>query len=148
MFIARDNSVIYINDAAEHLFSIDKDGDEKLDGRVVNFIFTGQSDDSTVEIFVAFGDSDSYTIFTLQAGTVERLNYVAQAIFKHFTEAGIQNVFSPIEQYATQYIYAFKLYRKDGKYFMVNNSQTQAYLINKSSILRNNADEIKTLFWG
>ncbi|MEZ9576236.1 MULTISPECIES: hypothetical protein [unclassified Vibrio] len=147
LFIVNDGAVIYINDEAGHLFEIDKDGDEKLEGRVVNFVFSGQSTGTVIEVFVAFDDSDSYTMFTLQTGTVERLNYVAQAIFKYFAENGIQDVFSPIEQYATQYVYTFKLYRKSEKYFMVNNSQTQAYLIDGPTILRDDADEIKRIFW-
>ena len=147
LFIVNDNAVIYNNEEAEHLFTTDKDGDEKLEGRVVNFVFSGQSTGSVIEVFVAFDDSDSYTMFTLQAGTVERLNFVAQAIFKYFTENGIQDVFSPIEQYATQYVYTFKLYKKSEKYFMVNNSQTQAYLIDGSTILRDDVGEIKSIFW-
>ncbi len=148
LFIVRDDNVVFINEEADHLFETDKDGDETLNGRVVNFVFSGQSDGAVIEVFVAFDDSDSYTMFTLQAGTVERLNYVAQAIFKYFAENGIQNVFSPVEQYATQYVYTFKLYRKNEKYFMVNNSQTQAYLIDESTILRDDIDEIKSTFWG
>lgn len=147
LFIVNDNAVIYNNEEADHLFTTDKDGDEKLEGRVVNFVFSGQSTGSVIEVFVAFDDSDSYTIFTLQAGTVERLNFVAQAIFKYFTENSIQDVFSPIEQYATQYVYTFKLYKKSEKYFMVNNSQTQAYLIDGSTILRDDVGEIKSIFW-
>ncbi|VAW49382.1 hypothetical protein MNBD_GAMMA03-2027 [hydrothermal vent metagenome] len=40
--IVRNNEVLYLNSEADHLFTIDKDGDEKLDGRVVNFVFSGQ----------------------------------------------------------------------------------------------------------
>ncbi len=86
-------------------------------------------------------------MFTLQTGMMERLNYVAQAIFKYFSEDGMKNVFSAIESYSTQYIYTFKAYRKSGKYFMVNNAQTQAYLIDKTGIVREDVDEIKNIFW-
>ncbi|QJQ05690.1 hypothetical protein EJG51_007320 [Undibacterium piscinae] len=145
--IVRNNKVVYLNSEADHLFVRDKDGDEKLDGKVVNFVFSGQSEGEHIELFVAFDDSDSYTMFTLQAGMMERLNYVAQAISKHFAEAGLKNVFSTTERYSTQYIYTFKAYRKNGKYFMVNNAQTQAYLIDNLSIMRDDVDEIKTVFW-
>ena len=146
LFIVNDNNVIYVNEEADHLFETDKDGDEKLDGRVVNFVFSGQSTGSVIEIFVAFDDSESYTMFTLEAGTEERLNFAAQAIFKYFAENGIE-VFSPIELYAGQYVYTFHLYRKNEKFFMVNNSQTQAYLIDGSIILRDDVDEIMRIFW-
>ncbi|RVT46319.1 hypothetical protein EMM73_10135 [Rheinheimera sediminis] len=145
--IVRDNKVVYLNSEAEHLFVIDKDGDEKLDGRVVNFVFSGQLEGEHIELFVAFDDSDSYTMFTLKMGIMERLNYVAQAIFKHFVAAGLKNIFSTTENYFIQYIYTFKVYRKNGKYFMVNNSQTQAYLIDDSSIMRDDVDKIKSAFW-
>jgi len=145
--IVRNNNVIYVNEEADHLFEPDRYGDEKLDGRVVNFVFSGQSEGTVIEIFVAFDDSDSYTMFTLQAGMIERLNFVAQAIFNYFAETGIQNIFSPVEGYSTQYIYTFKVYRKNGKYLMVNNTQTQAYLIDKSAIMRDDVDEIKNIFW-
>ena len=147
LFIVNNNNVVYANEEADHLFETDKDGDERLDGRVVNFVFSGQSTGSVIEVFVAFNDSDSYTMFTLRTGTVERLNFVAQAIFKHFAKNDMQDVFSSIEQYATQYIYTFKLYRKNKRFFMVNNSQTQAYLIDSSTILRDDVDKIKRIFW-
>ena len=148
LFIVRDNVVIYINTEVDHLFEKDKDGDEKLDGRVVNFVFSGQSGGAVIEVFVAIDDSNSRKMFNLQFVTIDRLNYVAQAIFRYFAENGIKNVFSPVEQYATQYVHTFKLYRKNDKYFMVNSSQTQAYLINGSTILRNDVDAIKSTFWG
>ena len=145
--IVRNDKVIYLNSEADDLFVRDKDGDEKLDGRVVNFVFSGQSEGACIEFFVAFDDSDSYTMFTLQAGMMERFNYVAQAIFKYFAEAGSKNIFSITDRYSTQYIYTFKAYRKSGKYFMVNNAQTQAYLIDNLSIMRDDVDEIKAMFW-
>ena len=33
-----------------------------------------------------------------------------------FAENGTMNLFSPVEQYATQYVYTFKLYRKNEKW--------------------------------
>lgn len=146
LFIVNDNNVIYVNEEADHLFVIDDDVVDKLDGRVVNFVFSGQSTGSVIEVFVAFDEYESYTMFTLGAGTAERLNFVAQAIFKYFAENGIE-VFSPIEQYAGQFVYTFHLYRKNEKFFMVNNSQTQAYLIDGSIILRDDVDEIMRIFW-
>lgn len=147
LFIVRDNIVIYINEDVDFLFEKDKDGDEKLNGRVVNFVFSGQLRGVVTEIFVAFDDSDSYAMFALQSRTVEQLNYVAQAVFEYLAENSIKNVFLPAEKYAVQYIYTFKLYRKNDKYFMINNSQTQAYLIDDSGIFRDDVDAIKCAFW-
>jgi hypothetical protein len=145
--IVCNNEVVYLNPDVDHLFITDNDGDEKMDGRVVNVVFSGQTDGDDVEVFVVFDDSDSYTMFTLQAGMMERLNFVAQAILKYFSEVGIKNVFSDTERYTTQYFYTFKAYRKNEKYFLVNNAQTQAYLIDNSRIMRDDVAEIKNIFW-
>lgn len=149
LFIVHNNTVIYSNKEADALFETDKYGDEKLDGRVVNFVFKSQSNTAIIEMFVAFDYSESYTMFTLRAGMMERLNYVADAIYNYFSENSIPNVFSPAtELYTSQYIYSFHLYRKNETYFMINNSQTQAYLIDGAAILRDDIDEIKRVFWG
>ncbi len=148
MFIVKNDQVKYINGELDHLFTLDKDGDKKLDGRVVNMVFTGLSDNNIIEIFVVFDDSDSYTMFTLGVGRDERLNYVAQAIFKYFVDHQIEDVFSFTQQYASQYRYTFKLYQKNEKYFMVNNGQSQAYLIDDHSIKKGSGDDIKPEFWG
>jgi hypothetical protein len=147
LFIVDNNTVIYANEEANRLFTTDNDGNEKLNGRVVNFVFSGRSSKSVIEVFIAFDHSDSYIMFTLQAGMIERLNYVAQALFKYFAENSIRGIFSPTETYDTQYIYTFKLYKKNEKFFMINNSQTQAYLIDGSIILRDDVNEIKSIFW-
>ena len=148
MFIAKNDQVIYTNNESDHLFSLDKDGDKKLDGRVVNMVFTGQSDKSVIEVFVVFDDSESYTMFTMGAGRDERLNYVAQSIFKYFMDNKIEGVFSLTQGYASQYLYTFKLYQKGIKYFMVNNGKSQAYLIDGNTIKKGSGDEIKPEFWG
>lgn len=148
MFIVKNDQVIYINGESDHLFTLDKDGDKKLDGRVVNMVFTGQSDNNVIEVFVVFDDSDSYTMFTMGAGRDERLNYVAQAIFKYFVDNKIEGVFSLTQGYASQYLYTFKLYQKGEKYFMVNNGQSQAYLIDEHSIKKGSGDDVKPEFWG
>lgn len=145
--IVRDNSVIYTNEKCDNLFLIDKDGDKKLDGKVVNYKFTSLSDNSTIEVFVAFDDSDSYTLFVLQIGNEDRLNYVSQAIFNYFMEKGVQNLFVLGDKYNAQYIYSFNAYKKNDQYLFVNTARAQGYLIGKKSIVRENVDEMKRAFW-
>lgn len=147
MFIAKNDQVIYTNDESDHLFTLDKDGDKKLNGRVVNMIFTGQSDNSVIEIFVIFNDSEAYTLFTLGVGREERFDYVSQAIFKYFLDKKIEGVFSLKEEYLVQYHSRFTLYQKGAEYFMVNSGQSHAYLIEKNVIKRGSGDEIKSQFW-
>lgn len=146
MFIVKDNVVTYINGVSGHLFKTDDDGDEELQGRVVNFVFQGKS--GTVEVFVAFDEQDAYTMFTMRAGMQERLDFVARAIFQRFAQNNIGNTFSFTDQYATQYQYTFKLFHKSNRYFMVNNAQSQAFLVDRNGIQRNNVDKIKQDFWG
>jgi hypothetical protein len=145
MFIVKNGDVMYINKDADHLYELDKDGDMKLDGRIVNFIFKDSNE--VVEIFVAFDDQDSYSMFTMNMGRDERLNYVAQAIFQFMGQNNITNVFSPTAQYSSQYHYTFKLYKKNEKHFMINNSQSHTYLISDNLYKSNNADEIKSECW-
>ena len=108
MFIVKNNQVIYINDAARHLFIVDRDGDKKLDGRIVKFDYKSKND--LVEVFIAFNESDSYTMFTMGTPTGPRFNYVAQAVWDYFYEKGISNVFIFTEEYSLQFEHAFKLY--------------------------------------
>jgi hypothetical protein len=114
MFIVKNGDVMYVNNNADNLYEMDKDGDMKLDGRIVNFIFKDSNE--VVEIFVAFNEQDSYSMFTMNMGRDERLNYVAQAIFQFMGENSITNVFSMTAQYSSQYQYRFKLYKKNTKH--------------------------------
>ncbi len=127
MFIVKNKRVIYINNKADSLFNIDDDGDLKLDGRVVNFKFSAIDD--KIEVFVAFDDADSYSMFTMGVGIDDRLNYVAKEIFMFMIKNKITTVFSFTENYSSQYQYAFKLYKRNKVSYMINNSKTQAYLI-------------------
>lgn len=145
MFIVKNSNVIYINDSAEHLYSTDKDGDIKLDGRIVNFKFKDSNE--LIEIFVAFDKNDSYTMFTANIERDERLNYVAQSVFQFLGENSGAKVFSPTSLYQTQYLYTFKLYKKNSSHFMINNTHSQAYLIENNLYKDTNPDEILSTFW-
>lgn len=146
MFIVKNGSVMYVNDYADSLYLEDKDGDLKLDGRVVNFTFKALGE--VIEIFVAFDEQDSYTMFTMGIGRDERLNYVAQMIFKFMMENDITNVFSATARYSSKYMYTFKLYKKGNEHFMVNNGQTQAYIISENEFKNKNVDALKNQFFG
>ena len=148
LFVVCNNTVLYINENTNHLFLTDKDGDRKLSGKVVNFVFSGQLTGDVVEVFVAFKDSESNTVFSIKSALADRFNFVAKSIFECFMGGSVKNVFSPAEQYNAKFIYAFNLYVKNDRYFMVNGSQTQGYLIVESAVLRNSVDEMKKIFWG
>jgi hypothetical protein len=146
MFVAQDNTLIYTKTACGHLFTLDKDGDQKLDGRVVSIIYRGQSDKSVIEVFVAFSDEESYGLFSMQLGLQERLASISKAVFLQL--GSHPNLFSKTDTYATQFVYTFKMYKKGSRFFMVNNQQTAAYLVDESGIQRGSADKIKSVFWG
>lgn len=148
LFISRDSQIIYVNKNAEHLFIIDKDGDKKLDGRVANIAFRGQLNQSVIEIFVAFGESDSYQLFTQGMGRQDRLDLTARSLFEYFRVRSAHELFDATEKYATQYMYVFKLYQKAEAYFMVNSQQSAAYLISGNTLKREGVDKLKDEFWG
>jgi hypothetical protein len=150
MFIVKNNQVIYVNDDTNHLFILDKSNDKKLDGRIVKITYA--SSQNTIEIFVAFDESESYMLFTLQQGIDERLNQIASYIWEYFYKKNISNVFVYTENVKTEFERTFKLYKKEEQYFMVNNGQTQVYIVDKNNIQRSNynatkADKLKMLFW-
>ena len=147
LFVVCNNTVFYTNENTDHLFLTDKDGDRKLNGKIVNFVFSGQLTGDVVEVFVAFKDPETHTVFSIKSVLVDRLNFVAKSIFECFMGGPVKNVFSPAEQYGAKFIYAFNLYVKNDKYFMVNGDQTQGYLIVESAVLRNSVDEMKRIFW-
>lgn len=151
MFIVKNNQVIYVNDAASNLFIEDRSGDKKLDGRIVKFNYKDKNN-NLIEVFIAFDESESYTMFTMGAPTSERFNYVAKAVLEYFYENNILNVFIFTEEYRLQFEHAFKLYQKEQQYFMVNNGQSNSFIIDKSKILRsadkgNSVNTLKELFW-
>lgn len=146
MFVVKNDMLVYTKRDCENLFTLDKDGDQKLDGRVVSIIFRGQSDKSTIEVFVAFSEEESYGLFSMQLGLQERLASISQSVFRQL--GNHRNLFSPVDTYATQFVYTFKMYKKGKRFFMVNNQQTAAYLVNDSEIKRGGADKIKSEFWG
>jgi hypothetical protein len=145
--IVSNDNIVYFNNASNNIFKKDKDGEEKLDGRVVSIVFTDQSGANVIEIFAAFDEADSYTMFTLNQGMIERLNFVTQSIY-NFCLSNIPNLFTSTLGYSTQYIHAFRTYRVKDRYCMVNNSQTRGYIIEDKKIFRGSGGEIKKLFWG
>ena len=131
MFITKGENVEYINESADSMF----DERNRFDGRVVKLIYTGQSSSSELSVFVAFDDAESWTLFTMQAGSgtaVEfRLNYVLNAVHKHLALNSSLSMLPYTEGYDTQYEYTYKLFKEDEYgYLMVNASHTKAYQIN------------------
>lgn len=146
IFVAKDDILIYTKKVCDHLFTVDKDGDEKLDGRVVCIMFRGKSDKSVIEVFVAFSDEESYELFSIQLGLQERLASICQSVFIQLSTH--QNLFSKTDRYATQFAYTFKMYKKGNRFFMINNQQSAAYLVQASGIMRGGVEKIKSEFWG
>ena len=126
MFITKGKSVEYINKNAESMFG----ERNKFDGRVVKIIYTGQSSFSELSVFVAFDESESFTLFTMRAGFDMRLNYVDSAVYQYLGQVSPPMI-SRTEGYNTQYEYTYTLFKEDEYgYLMVNSSGTKAYKIN------------------
>ena len=126
MFITKGESVEYINESADRMF--DDKGD--YDGRVVKIIYTSQTSSSELSVFVAFDESESFTLFTMREGFDMRLNYVDSAVYQYLGQVS-PPILSRTERYNTQYEYTYSL-SKQAKYgyIMVNSTGTKAYKIN------------------
>jgi hypothetical protein len=146
MFVAKENFLIYTKKECDGIFEIDRDGDQKLSGRVACLVYRGQSNKSVIEVFVAFSEEESYGLFTMQLGIQERLAHLSKVAFQLLGHH--KNLFSNTDTYSTQFVYTFKLYKKGDKFFMVNNQQTAAYLVDETGIQRGSSDKIKRKFWG
>lgn len=145
--IVKNDTVLYLNQDVSHLYRSDKDGDEKLDGRVVNVVFLDQSSSDQIEIFVIFDEADSYAMFTAGVGRDERLSQVCEVLFRFFAENHPEIVFRATGNYATQFHYTFKSYKKGQRFYLINGGRTQAYLIEPKRIRRDDVDGIIEEFW-
>ena len=116
--IVRNNNIVYVDNKTDHLF-LNKDGYQKLDGRVVRCVFNGQFKNEITEFFVALDEVDAYTLFTMQIGIEIRLDYITKYIFNHFKMD--KDIFAIPEEYATECFYSFRTYKKNETYFMINN---------------------------
>lgn len=127
MFIVKNNKVLYINHYADFLFTEDRDGDFLLDGRIVKIVY--KSLFGSVSVFVAFNKEESFNLFTLNIERDKRLHYVAMEIINFVKNNGINKKLNfNLGIFFTCYS-AYKLYKKNQKYYMVNNSRNDAYII-------------------
>lgn len=145
--IVKGGSPIYINNGAEGIFEVDRDGDEKLNGRVADFIFTGNGSSEEVHVFVALDDQDSYSTFMMGSINESRLEFICNDIYKTLSDRFSQGVFSR-DKYKIKYEYVFRMYRRLGKVFMVNSSQTKAIIVTDDEFKSGNADKMKGIFFG
>ena len=147
MFIVKNEQVIYVNSELDHCLLLDKDGSKYLDGRISNMVFTSEDGNNVIEFFVAFNEFDSYKLFTLNNGMEKKFNHLSVEIYKYFTGNKIKGVLTLAEGYTTEYFYTFKLYKKDDKFIMMNNSKTQGYIID-GNIIKRGSGELIPEFWG
>ena len=117
LFVTKGTNVLYINE------------NFKFDGRIVKIIYTGQSSHSELSVFVAFDESESFTLFTMRTGFDMRLNYVDQAVYQYLGRMS-PSVLSPAEGYNTQYEYTYSIFTDNDGYIMENSSGTKTYRIN------------------
>ena len=117
LFVTKGTNVLYINENV------------KFDGRIVKIIYTGQSSHSELSVFVAFDESESFTLFTMRTGFDMRLNYVDQAVYQYLGRMS-PSVLSPAEGYNTQYEYTYSIFTDNDGYIMENSSGTKTYRIN------------------
>ncbi|RUT49482.1 hypothetical protein [Campylobacter fetus] len=124
--IAQNGQISYFNNNCDHLFETDKDGDMILNGRVSIIKFFNRSE--LVEFFIAFDDHDAYTMFMAGLNRDVRLEYVALELAKILYPMGILK-----KNFASQYLYTFKAYKKDSQIYLVNAGFTSAYFLTPNS---------------
>ena len=144
--IISNDEVIYINKESNQLYEIDSDGDAKLIGRSANMILIDQTTDTRLETFVAFDEEESYALFTAKIGMQERFNFLIQNLYGFYAKNMPVLLNATTSNYASQYIYTYRVYKKDGSLLFLNNSD-QGVVINSDEILRGSGDQMKTIFW-
>ena len=140
-----NDEVIYINKESNQLYEIDSDGDAKLIGRSANMILIDQTTDTRLETFVAFDEEESYALFTANIGMQERFNSLIQNLYGFYAK-NMPTLLNATSNYASQYVYTYRVYKKDGSLLFLNNSD-QGVVINNDEILRGSGDQMKTIFW-
>lgn len=143
--IISNDEVIYINKESNQLYEIDSDGDAKLIGRSANMVLIDQATGARLETFVAFDEEESYALFTAKIGMQERFNFLIQNLYGFYAK-NIPVLLNATSNYASQYIYTYRVYKKDGSLLFLNNSD-QGVVINSDEILRGSGDQMKTIFW-
>ena len=143
--IISNDEVIYINKESNQLYEIDSDGDAKLIGRSANMILIDQTTDTRLETFVAFDEEESYALFTAKIGMQERFNSLIQNLYGFYAK-NMPTLLNATSNYASQYVYTYRVYKKDGSLLFLNNSD-QGVVINSDEILRGSGDQMKTIFW-
>ena len=143
--IISNDEVIYINKESNQLYEIDSDGDAKLIGRSANMILIDQTTDTRLETFVAFDEEESYALFTAKIGMQERFNSLIQNLYGFYAK-NMPTLLNATSNYASQYVYTYRVYKKDGSLLLLNNSD-QGVVINNDEILRGSGDQMKTIFW-
>lgn len=136
MFIVKNKDILYCNQYTDTFFELDEDNNLILKGRVVKIVF--KSLFNKIEIFVAFNETESYTLFTAKIDRDKRLHYVASEVINYIDKNKISKQLKfNLSTYFTCYS-AYKLYKKDNKYFMVNNRRSDAYIITENSYKNSN----------
>lgn len=143
--IISNDEVIYINKESNKLYEVDSDGDAKLIGRSANMVLIDQTTGARLETFVAFDEEESYALFTAKIGMQERFNFLIQNLYGFYAK-NMPVLLNATSNYASQYIYTYRVYKKDGSLLFLNNSD-QGVVINSDKILRGSGDQMKTIFW-
>lgn len=143
--IISNNEVIYINEGSDYLYEIDSDGDAKLLGRSANLVLIDQATGFRLETFVAFNEEESYSLFTARIGMQERFNFLIQKLYGFYMK-NIPILLSATGNYSSQYMYTYRVYKKESSLLLLNNSD-DGVMITCHEILRGTGDQMKKIFW-
>jgi len=127
LFLIEGENVKFVSKYVENLFGVD----HKFDGRVVKFTYTGQDSNHELTVFIAFDESEVWSLFTMGMGLTERLNYVDKEVFEILRARQSPARINLGEIYNSNFEYTYKLFKEEEYgYLMVNAGGTIAYQIN------------------
>lgn len=144
--LAKNSNIIYLNQDTDDIFDNQEDHHE-LNGRVVNFVYSGSDSNRVIEIFIAFHSLEYFNGLSDPSIRDNKFASITNHLFPQLRDNYDQLIISPFEDYASQYIYTFHTYKRNNQLFMINNAQSIAYLIKDNELIQNDVNHMKSQFW-
>ena len=144
LFLCEGANVKFVSMYVESLF----DADQRFNGRVVKFSYTGENSNHELTAFIAFDESEAWSLFTARMGLTERLDYVDKAVFEVLRSRDSPARINLNEIYNSNFEYTYRLFKEENYgYLMVNAGGTIAYQLNLDKNLIKSPDVWKPGEW-
>lgn len=141
MFIVKNKDVLYFNQYVDELFKLDENGDYTFQGSVIKIIYKNLL--SKTEVFVVLNEQESYILFNTDKKHDEILQGIALKVIDFISKNNIDKQLNIKLSFRFSYCESYKLYKKNNKYYIVNNSKDDAYIISEN--LCKNSSNVEVL---